>query len=161
MILIPEERYNNMCRLLKTHTNAENTNSFKESSTNDIIKEIEMEKEKKVDDNLTLENIIQHFPQRMRSRARLIGSYLNKDNQTMWNDKGELLFSNEPIIGTSITDLLYDACCPKRKYEPKGMKIFYQILNSANLPNGMIRNIDRRKWLSDDNSFLFKGWQKY
>ena len=111
---------------------------------------------------LTLEDVIKHFPKRMQTRAQLLGSYLKKDGQNMWSDKGELLYNNEPILGTSITDLLYDACCPKRKYEPKGVKIFYHILSSNNLPAGLIRNQDRHKWLEDNKSSIFlKGWQEY
>ena len=97
----------------------------------------------------------------MQTRAQLLGSYLKQDGQSMWNDKGELLYNNEPILGTSITDLLYDACCPKRKYEPKGVKIFYHILSSNNLPTGLIRNSDRHKWIDNKGCILLKGWRQY
>ena len=151
-----------MCQMIKTQT-SKNCNS---TTDYEVIKPDIKEIDTIAEDNndLTIENIIQHFPEKMRSRARLIGSFLKQDLQNFWNNKGELLYNGEPVLGSSVTDLLYDACCPKRKYEPKGMKTFYQILHTTNVPVGMIRNVDRRKWLNNScniDSVNFNGWQQY
>ena len=138
-----------------------NANSEETSSDLNLQPNVEEVKAENENDKLKLDNIIQHFPERMRSRARLIGSYLINDSKSMWNNRGELIYNDEPIAGSSITDLLYDACCPKRKHEPKGMEIFYKILHSLNLADGLIRNVDRRKWLNNSNTVDLKDWIKY
>ena len=66
-----------MCQMIKTQT-SKNCNS---TTDYEVIKPDIKEIDTIAEDNndLTIENIIQHFPEKMRSRARLIGSFLVTD----------------------------------------------------------------------------------
>jgi len=102
-ILIPQERYNHMCEMLKKQTNVNDETNAVNSNSQLQIKELNAS-DNEGDNDVALENIIQHFPERMRTRARLIGSFLKKDKNYLWNNKGELIYNNEPVSGSSVTD---------------------------------------------------------
>ena len=130
----------------KENTNSEEgTSKGQEATLPEVIKELGNNTAEN-DSDLTLEKIIEHFPKRMQTRARLIGGYIqNGEKPLTWNKKGELLADNKPISGSSIQDLLYDTTCIKRKYMPTGANIFYKQLHQNNIPAGLILNSNRRK----------------
>lgn len=115
-------------------------------------------------DDLSLEKIVEFFPKRVKTRARLIGGYLqNGEKPLTWTKTGELIHEQQPIPGTSIQDLLYDTTCPKRKYLPAGANIFYKLLRENNIPQGLIVNANRRKLmkLSRHRAKLPQNKRKY
>lgn len=177
-VLIPEERYKRFLALL----NKEPANTLKEDTHNNLIIDTVEDKKCGIAENLhdfsdkkSIEEILSYFPPKMKSRARLISSYLNCPNSMLsWNSIGEISNKNELIKGSSLTDLLYDACCPRRKYEPVGASIFYKGLKLSNIPAGIIRNKERQKYLLEkltDSNIAFKQredthrspiqWKKY
>lgn len=120
-----------------------------------------------------IEEVIKHFPKRIKARARLIGGYLSspdRNKQISHNSKGELIVGEQEHEGTSLGDLLYDASCGKRSYVPKGAQEFYEALYGNNAPAGLILNTERRKWMkgvpkiaskAGDSSALTSEWKKY
>ena len=180
-VLIPEDRYKRMIALINNKETSTlkniNDSSLDDKQTEgtenksvisyriDDDKNNELENESK---QKTLEEILSYFPSRMKSRARLIGSYFDKDNTKLtYNSLGELLYNGNAIKGSSLTDLLYDACCPRRKYEPIGADYFYNELKQNNLPKGIIRNKDRHKYLNETpidkkgETLMQHKWKKY
>ena len=139
----------------ETATKEENNN--KEESTTEkeeTIEELPLgEKQQEVEEDV-LTKIIEHFPKRMRTRARLIGGYLkNGEKPIRWNKKGEILNGGLPVPGSSIQDLLYDTTCIKRKYIPTGAKIFYKQLYENNIPAGLVMNHNRRNLMKNKQTF--------
>ena len=171
-ILIPIERYRRMSNALKNSSspvsqketsNADESTAPKqqESILPETIKELHDVPANENSDELTLDKIIEHFPKRMQTRARLIGGYLqNGDKPLTWNKKGELIDNENPIKGSSIQDLLYDTTCIKRKYLPTGANIFYKQLHDNNTPQGLILNSSRRKLMKFKPSKI-KEQRKY
>lgn len=151
-ILIPEDRYNSLLSLVDK--NKKELVTATPSSCSDNIKIAEID-EKHINkespfskgNEKCLQDIISYFPSKMKSRARLISSYIDKDNSTITlNTNGELVINGNVLKGSSLTDLLYDACCPKRKHEPIGAADFYAGLKLNNLPVGFIRNKERHNY---------------
>ena len=169
-VLIPEDRYKRMVNILQNETRNDDvvTNNVDNNSISFVNEETSnLENKQK-----SIEDILSYFPIKMKSRARLISSFINKDNSTLsWNSNGELINNGEVIKGSSLTDLLYDACCPRRKHEPVGASIFYKALKSNNLPEGIIHNKDRHKFFQkgelekkEKNNLhnnIFSNWKKY
>ena len=99
-------------------------------------------------DQLSIASIIEHFPKRIKTKAQLIGNYIQQGNHPLnWNKKGELLDKGKPIVGSSIQDLLYDAACPRRKYTPNSAKFFYRRLKENGVPEGIVLNANRRNYM--------------
>ena len=171
-----------MSDALKASTQLNNNTDAKEVSEKDTatakeegapitepIKELLNTSNENTDADLSLEKIIEHFPKRMKTRARLIGGYLaNGENPISWNKKGEIFENEKPVLGSSIQDLLYDTACVKRKYSPTGANIFYKQLKDNNIPEGLILNVNRRKLMKQkhiinrNRKSIFKNsWKHY
>ena len=169
-ILIPIERYKRMNDAL---TNKESPTSERvevegnEDKTNEPQRQISVLTdldEKEDDKELSIERIIEHFPKRIKTKAHLIGSYIKTGTRPInWNKKGELLERGNPIVGSSIQDLLYDAACPRRKYTPNSARYFYRRLKENGTPEGMILNVNRRNYMKiiPKTSERNMKWVKY
>lgn len=158
MILIPEERYKRLTSPNTLQDSKETTQEVKEVNE---VKELPIINST-LNSGIPIEDILKFLPMRKQSRARLIASYFDGSNNLQWNDNKEILYDNKPVVGSSIVDLLYDAVCPKRNYEPIGIKEFYHILKSNNLPQGLILNVNRHNLLSNSSSLpSLREWVHY
>ena len=179
-ILVPEDRYKRMLTMMNREGIRSEDDIDKavtqitEESVPDAVLSRKELSDRGNNNKQILDDILDYFPKNMKSRARLISSYLNKSGDySSWNSNGEIILNGEVIRGSSLTDLLYDACCPSRKYEPIGLIAFYEILRKNNIPMGFIRNKGRRVFLRlgslEDNDRKNKSnketnkftWRKY
>lgn len=85
------------------------------------------------------------FPKNYRSRASQLLNHIQSSSGIGWNDRGELLLSGQPIMGSHIVDLVGDLVKPKMKHSvsPKGVNDLVDALHKSNVPMSLIGNKGR------------------
>ena len=158
-ILIPEERYKKLISLNeeKKVVNSDEFSNVKNDLTSNVMKELSsppISVDKIVNDasekDKSLEDLLSYFPNKMKSRARLISGYFDKHNSNIsWNSDGEVILNGETLKGSSLLDLLYDACCIRRKTVPLHAADFYVALKLNKLPLSFITNRERHSFFKE------------
>ena len=96
-------------------------------------------------------SIVNAIPKSYRRKAgQILDSILQNDNVMRWNVNKELVYNNETIKGSNITDLLYDVLKQKGKsLEPVGWSEFVRGLARINVPEYLIVNPQRRVMIQE------------
>ena len=80
-----------------------------------------------------------YIPKYLRGKADwMIRELLSRG--VRWNDKGELLQGNVPIVGSNILSLVNDALFARKGSNPVGWLPFAQLLQQHNIPAELIKN---------------------
>lgn len=167
-ILIPQERYQAL-QLAKNESNDASVSSSTPPSNREMLERrptheetLELSKQSLIEDKTPssselakpalvddgrspsfdyLKEIINHFPKNWQRKAELLAKILTQsDSPISINSKAEAIVNQTPVEGSSIVDLLYDACCSRRNQIPRGADVFYKALGTYNVPVYLINN---------------------
>ena len=124
------------------------------------------------------DQILQSVPKTMQRKAELLLGMIKNNNLT-WDEQGVVSYKGKRIHGSNIIDLINDAIHQRKGVEPRGWKTFSKALHESNIPQEVIGNSSRWKWMqkSHDTSdgeesdrffytpksvkkVLEKGWKK-
>ena len=109
-------------------------------------------------ERLDAEVILSTIPKNYRNRARALMNHITADPQQrlQWNERGELIYHDNVIPGSHITDLLKNYQIQYKHSQPVGQKAFRDGLKELNIPIGLlesrpgppgIRLSSDKKWL--------------
>jgi len=107
-------------------------------TSNNIPVDSNVEQLPKSFDNTIIKDSIEGFAKTQRNRAVQLYNYLESTfvNNPQWNEKGELLSNDEPLVGSNIVDLINFVTATKlRKNTPKDMRQFIDLLVTSNTPS--------------------------
>lgn len=100
--------------------------------------------DEKINRQLVEKDIIDSVPQTYQRKARLLIDRLKRSRVIGWKDDGRLVYKDEVVPNTHITDLVNDAVRSRKRFEPYGWRIFAQGLSDSNVPQELVGN--KRRW---------------
>ena len=110
-------------------------------------------KEKGDDDNseekrggsLTTEMIVRGIPKTMKTRAQALLAHLKeREDVITWDSSGQVTLKGVFIPKSNISDLISDAMRPRKRFNPVGVRKFYNMLNEINISKDLVRN--EKRW---------------
>lgn len=107
----------------------------------EVIFKNDHEKDSKRD--IIEESIIQSVSKSSKANAQLLIDYLKtKPEIIKWNQQGEMLFRDEAISGSNITDMIIDTTANRKRstIPPMFKSIFLKAMAEANVPSKWIKN---------------------
>ena len=89
---------------------------------------------------LDVEVILSAIPKNYRNRARALLNHITADPQQrlQWNDQGELIYHDNVIHGSHITDLVKNSQRQYKHSQPVGLTEFQDGLRQLNIPIGLL-----------------------
>ena len=89
---------------------------------------------------LDVEVILSAIPKNFRTRARALMNHIAADPQQRlrWNERGELVYHDDLIPGSHITDLLKNSQRQYKHSQPVGQREFREGLGELNVPVGLM-----------------------
>lgn len=97
--------------------------------------------------------ILKTIPQKFKSKAQLLFDRLNQIPDFSWNERGELIYKDETMQNSNITDLVNDVMRSRKHFQPVGWRKFSEILKSNNIPHDLVGN---KKYIQEEAS-AFRG----
>lgn len=91
---------------------------------------------------------IQAIPKLKKNIAELLYDTLYQSPLISWDDKGHVKIKDQPITGSSITDLIADVVRDRKGTNPEGWSVFTDVLAELNIPQEYISNTRRREFIS-------------
>ena len=82
----------------------------------------------------------------MQRKAELLLGIIKNNNLT-WDEQGVVSYKGKRIHGSNIIDLINDAIRQRKGVEPRGWKTFSKALHESNIPQEVIGNTSRWKWM--------------
>ena len=89
------------------------------------------------------DQILQSVPKTMERKAELLLGMIKDNNNLTWDEQGVVSYKRKRIHGSNIIDLINDA----KGVEPRGWKTFSKALHESNIPQKVIGNSSRWKWM--------------
>ena len=94
------------------------------------------------------QDVLQSVPKTMRGRAERLLHRLKSHPDVTWNSRGEIEYQGLTVKESNITDLVNDVLRKRRNAaEPVGWKTFATALQRMNVPQDLIGNPDRWKYM--------------
>lgn len=90
---------------------------------------------------------IQAIPKLKKSIAESLYDTLYQSPLISWDDKGRVTIREQPVVGSSITDLIADVVRDRKGTNPEGWSPFTDILAELNIPQEYISNTRRRDFI--------------
>ena len=113
------------------------TNTSNESSSNNL----EASEMKEIHST----EVLNQLPSKLRGSADRIMRALSKHPDILrWNDRGNIIFKNQLVPSSNITDLLSDVLVKRKNFHPQGQNSFLHALKEMNIPESLITNPLRR-----------------
>ena len=101
--------------------------------------------EEKRGGSLTTEMIVRGIPKTMKTRAQALLSHLKeREDVITWDSSGQVTLKGVFIPKSNISDLISDAMRPRKRFNPVGVRKFYNMLNEINIPKDLVRN--EKRW---------------
>ena len=73
--------------------------------------------------------------------------YDQNNNNLTWDEQGVVSYKGKRIHGSNIIDLINDAIRQRKGVKPRGWKTFSKALHESNIPQEVIGNSSRWKWM--------------
>ena len=110
------------------------------------------------------DRILQSVPKTMQRKAGLLLNMLKDNDNLSWNNQGVVTYKGTQIPGSNIIDLINDTLRQRKGVEPKGWETFSKALNETNVPQEVVGNVVRWKWMhkhdhtnsDSDNEITFR-----
>ena len=83
----------------------------------------------------------------MKRKAELLLGMIKNNNNLTWDEQGVMSYKGKRIHGSNIIDLINDAIRQRKGVEPRGWKTFSKALHESNIPQEVIGNTSRWKWM--------------
>ena len=93
------------------------------------------------------DQILQSLPKTMQRKAELLLGMIKNNNNLTWDEQGVVSYKGKRIHGSNIIDLINDAIRQTKGVEPRGWKTFSKALHESNIPQEVIGNSSRCKWM--------------
>ena len=98
------------------------------------------------------DQILQSVPKTMQRKAELLLGMIKNNNNLTWDEQGVVSYKGKRIHGSNIIDLINDTIRQRKEVEPRGWKMFSKALHESNLPQEVIGNASRWKWMQTNTS---------
>ena len=97
---------------------------------------------------------IESVPLKLKPKAERLLTYLKREPDLAWTDRGELVVDGHVVTDSHLVDLINDVIRPKRTTSPNpvGWEPFMSVLKRINVPKELIGHAARRKWLMQSSS---------
>ena len=104
----------------------------------------------KYDPSAIEQDVLQSVPKTMRSRAERLLQRIKTHPDVTWNPRGEIEYQGQLVKNSNLTDLVNDVL-RKRRYtaEPVGWKTFAAALHHLNVPQDLVGNPERWKYMRE------------
>ena len=123
------------------------------------VEEVKHPPSKTEEHGLDTEVILSAIPKNYRTRAKALLNHISVDPQhrLRWNQWGELVYHDQVIPGSHITDLLKNSQRHYKHSQPMGLHEFHEGLKELNIPIGLVearpgppgeRLMPQKKWLT-------------
>ena len=93
------------------------------------------------------DQILQSVPKPMKRKAELLLGMIKDNNNFTWDKQGVVSYKGKCIHGSNIIDLINDAIRQRKGVEPRGWKTFSKALHESNIPQEVIGDSSRWKWM--------------
>ena len=93
------------------------------------------------------DQILQSVPKTMQRKAELLLGMIKNNNNLTWDEQGVVSYKGKRVHGSNIIDLINDTIRQRKGVEPKGWKTFSKALHESNIPQEVIGNPSRWKWM--------------
>ena len=98
------------------------------------------------------DQILQSVPKTMQRKAELLLGMIKNNNNLTWDEQGVVSYKGKRIHGSNIIDLINDTIRQRKGVEPRGWKTFSKALHESNIPQEVIGNASRWKWMQSNTS---------
>ena len=98
------------------------------------------------------DQILQSVPKTMQRKAELLLGMIKNNNNLTWDEQGVVSYKGKRIHGSNIIDLINDTIRQRKGVEPRGWKTFSKALHESNIPQEVIGNPSRWKWMQTNTS---------
>ena len=98
------------------------------------------------------DQILQSVPKTMQRKAELLLGMIKNNNNLTWDEQGVVSYKGKRIHGSNIIDLINDTIRQRKGVEPRGWKTFSKALHESNIPQEVIGNANRWKWMQTNTS---------
>ena len=98
------------------------------------------------------DQILQSVPKTMQRKAELLLGMIKNNNNLTWDEQGVVSYKGKRIHGSNIIDLINDTIRQRKGVEPRGWKTFSKALHESNIPQEVIGNASRWKWMQTNTS---------
>ena len=128
--LIKAEQLENRVRDVQPKVRFESTPTIKSEPMLETDKIVKMER-----------RIVDNLPKTMQNKGQILLDYIRDMTDLNWNERGELLFNNQPLAGSNISDLVNETLRPRKlSSEPTGWTSYVNALKASNIPQDLIGN---------------------
>ena len=91
------------------------------------------------------QEVMKSVPKLYKNGARQLLDKMKENRDVLdWNDKGELVYENKPILGSHVVDLVNDILRHRKGFEPVGWSVFARGLARMNVPENLVSNSQRQ-----------------
>lgn len=94
------------------------------------------------------QDVVQSVPKTMRTKAERLLQRLKTHSDVTWNSLGEIKYEGQLVKNSNLTDLINDVLRKRRiAAEPIGWKSFAAALHRLNIPQDLVGNPERWKYI--------------
>ena len=98
-------------------------------------------------------DVVASVPRSMRSKAERLLQRLKADPEVKWNDLGEFEYRGRVIKRSNLTDLVNDVLRKRRSVnDPQGWETFAQVLQRINVPQDLVGNTSRWRYMQQQQT---------
>ena len=101
--------------------------------------------EEKIEEDKIEAEILRALPKNLKQRGKLLIDKIKEHPDVMkWDQRGQLIYQDQPLTGSHVVDLVGDMLRPRKGFDPVGWETFAQGLAKMNTPEDLVRNQARR-----------------
>ncbi len=93
--------------------------------------------------------VLASVPKTMKKKAELLLQRIKTSPSIRWTEKGELIYKDQMIPNTNISDLVNDTLRKRKRFEPEGWQTFAQALKETNVPQDLVGHEERWRWMQN------------
>ena len=97
------------------------------------------------------DRILQSVPKTMQRKAELLLNMVKDNENLVWDNHGVVSYKGKRLPGSNIIDLINDSLRLRKGIEPRGWETFSKALHESNVPQEVIGNQARWKWMHKQN----------
>jgi hypothetical protein len=91
--------------------------------------------------------IMNTVPTTMKRKAETLLERIQHHPNASWNNRGEFVYNGNVVAGSNIVDLINDMMRHRKSFEPVGWQSFAEALCESNVPQVLVGNHERWRWM--------------
>ena len=99
------------------------------------------------------EEVIETLPQKLKKQVVLLMEHIKRDPEMSWNPRGEILVRGQRDPDSNVVDLVKDLLQKRKGVNPAGWKTFASHLAESNIPQDLVRNPDRLRFMKNKENY--------